>query len=53
MNRMSHWRQPRAAQQQQLKRVREQQALSRQAHTVDFRRLSEKRVKPSAPESEQ
>lgn len=46
MNRMSHWRQARAAQHQQMKRVREQQALSRQARAVDLRRLSEKMVKP-------
>lgn len=41
MNRMSHFRPSRAAQ-QQISRVKQQQALSRQAREIDQRRLGEK-----------
>ena len=42
MNRMSHWRQPRAAQ-QQMARVKDQGALWRQAKRTDeSKRLGEK-----------
>lgn len=53
MNRMSHFR-PSRATQQHMARVKQQQALSRQAREIDKRRLGEKAtVKPinSEPES--
>lgn len=50
MNRMSHWRQPRAA--QHAKRVKDQGALWRQAERIDdSKRLGEKKDQPSPPSS--
>ena len=53
MNRMSHWRQPRAA--QHAKRVKDQGALWRQAERIDERkRLGEKTTaKPITDEPSQ
>ena len=52
MNRMSHFR-PSRATQQQMARVKQQQALSRQAREIDQRRLGEKAtVDPSPTEPE-
>lgn len=48
MNRMNRFRPSRATQQQTM-RVKQQQAMARQAREIDQRGLGEKRDRPSPP----